>query len=128
MLPRPAASSRAPSVMNAPLDPLDELLNRCAPAPLPPAHLAEKVRRRAAAQAASVRPAWWQRLDAVFARPSFAATFVAALVLLGLFLAEARLSRWHAARGAQLARSYAQLIDPLLGTVTPPAPPAPHSP
>ncbi len=57
---------------------------------------------------------WFSRMELAFARPSFAITFVAACVLLGLFLAEARVSRQHAIYGAQIARSYVQLIDPLL--------------
>ncbi len=69
-----------------------------------------------------------QRLDAAFARPSFASAFVAACVLLGLFLAEARLTRIHAAQGAQLARSYLQLIDPLLAASQDTHPQPPRSP
>lgn len=57
---------------------------------------------------------WWGRVEAVFAQPAFAAVFVTACVLLGLFLAELRLSRLQADRNTQLARSYVQLIDPLL--------------
>lgn len=122
-----ATSPRASPAMNAPIDPLDELLSRYAPPPAPPANLAGKIRRRLAAPIANTRPAWWERLDTVFARPSFATTFVAACVLLGLFLAEARLSRWHAARGAQMARSYVELIDPLLEIDSSP-PPATRAP
>ncbi len=110
--------------MNLPVDPLDELLNRLPPAPEPPAELAAKIHRHLAAQSAAVPSSWLLRLDVVFGRPSFAAAFIAACVLLGLFLAEARLSRWHAARGAEMARSYVQLIDPLLD----PAPPAAATP
>jgi hypothetical protein len=35
-------------------------------------------------------------------------------MLLGLFLAEVRLSRLHAERGVQIAQSYLRLIDPLM--------------
>jgi hypothetical protein len=35
-------------------------------------------------------------------------------MLLGLFLAEMRLARLHAERGAQIAHSYLRLIDPLI--------------
>ena len=35
-------------------------------------------------------------------------------MLLGLFLAEMRLSRLQAARGVQIAQSYLRLIDPLM--------------
>ena len=40
--------------------------------------------------------------------------FIAACMLLGLFLAEVRLARLHAERGTQIAQSYLRLIDPLL--------------
>lgn len=106
--------------MNHSVDPLDELLDRSSVAPEPPSHLVAKIRARIADQPARAQLSWMSRLDVVFARPSFAATFIAACVLLGLFLAEARLTRWHAARGAEMARSYVKLIDPLL----PPAPSA----
>ena len=108
--------------MQPPFDPLDDLLDRGDDVPPTPPHLAAHVRRRIAAHADAASSHWLRRLDAVFARPSFAVLFVAACVLLGLFLAEARVSRWHAARGAQIARNYLQLIDPLLGET--PAPPA----
>jgi len=53
-------------------------------------------------------------VHAAFARPSFAAAFIAACVLLGLFLAEVRSSRLQSKYGAQLAQNYLHLIDPLL--------------
>jgi hypothetical protein len=40
--------------------------------------------------------------------------FVASCALLGLFLAEVRVNRLQRERSSQLARSYLQLIDPLL--------------
>ena len=95
-------------------DPLHELLMRCDRTPELPAGIAAEVRRRIAAQRHLPEIGWLTRLETVFARPSFAAAFVAACVLLGLFLAETRLSRLHAARTTQVARSYVQLIDPLL--------------
>jgi len=49
-----------------------------------------------------------------FARPPFAAMFVASCALLGLFLAELRVNHQQRERSTQLARSYLQLIDPLL--------------
>ena len=107
--------------MKPPVDPLDELLNRSQPPPEPPAQLVAKVRRRLAERRTIAWPAWVERLDAVFARPSFAATFITACLLLGLFLAETRVSRLHEAQGAQIARNYLRLIDPLFG----PAPVAP---
>lgn len=100
--------------MHDPNDPLHELLTRCDRAPEPPAELAAEVHRRIAAQPTPPEFGWLARLETVFARPSFAAAFVAACVLLGLFLAETRLSRLHAARTTQVARSYVALVDPLL--------------
>ncbi len=47
------------------------------------------------------------------ARPAFAAAFVAACLLLGLFLAEIRLTRLQAERTAALEQSYLRLVDPL---------------
>src|SRR5437868_2908371 len=94
-------------------EPLDRLLDRWAQeTPPPPGSVAPEVWRRLAA---AERPVGWlEQLHAVFARPSFAAVFVAACVLFGLFLAETRTSRLQAERGAQLAQSYARLIDPAL--------------
>jgi hypothetical protein len=40
--------------------------------------------------------------------------FVASCALLGLFLAEVRVNRQQRERSTQLARSYVQLIDPLI--------------
>ncbi|HZZ59048.1 MAG TPA: hypothetical protein VFE31_14545 [Opitutaceae bacterium] len=94
-------------------DPLSELLRRCdAPPPVPP-HLEGAVRRRLAARA-SGPPGILQRIDAAFARPSFAAAFVAGCVLLGLFTAEARIAHAQAVRTARIERSYLELIDPLI--------------
>jgi hypothetical protein len=44
--------------------------------------------------------------------------FVASCALLGLFLAEVRVNQQQRERSAQLARSYLQLIDPLLKSDT----------
>lgn len=71
-------------------------------------------RRIRATPARETPNGWWARVEAVFAPPAFAFVFVTACVLLGLFLAEVRLSRLHAERNMQLARSYLRLIDPLL--------------
>jgi len=114
--------------MNPPVDPLDELLNRCGPAPEPPAQLAAKIRRRLAGQRAAARVAWAQQLEAVFARPSFAVAFVTACLLFGLFLAETRISRLHAAQSVQMARSYLRLVDPLLAAPAAPSTPPPAAP
>lgn len=101
---------------------MNELLDRWPP-PAQIPDLRGAVRREIAVRTcAASQPGWRDRLEAAFARPSFAVTFVVACVLLGLFLAEARLSRLHAAYGAQIARSYVQLIDPLIGWPPAPAP------
>lgn len=70
----------------------------------------------------------WARIELAFSRPAFAAAFIAACVLLGLFLAEARLSDAHARRSAELERSYVSLLDPQLevpARVTPASLPQP---
>jgi len=101
--------------MHPPSDPLDSLLDRLQESPEPPPHLATEVWRRiAVVDNRAERPGLLARIEAAFARPSFAITFVAACLLLGLFLAEVRLVRLHEERGAQIAQSYLRLIDPLM--------------
>lgn len=95
-------------------DPLDDLLDRWQPPPGAIPDLRGEIRREIARLDQPDRNSWFDRIEAAFARPSFAITFVAACVLLGLFLAEARVSRLHASYGAQIAASYVQLIDPLI--------------
>jgi hypothetical protein len=56
----------------------------------------------------------WRSWESWFNRPVFAIGFVAACMLLGLFLAEIRVSHVQRERSAQLARSYLKLIDPLV--------------
>jgi len=111
-----AAADFNPSVfMQTPKDPLDHLLERWRDAPPPtPGGLAPEVWRRIAAEEALPRPGLLARIEAAFARPSFAAAFVTACVLFGLFAAEVRLSRLQAEHNAQLTKSYLHLIDPLL--------------
>jgi uncharacterized membrane protein YciS (DUF1049 family) len=75
---------------------------------------AEVWRRIAAVESRVERPGLFARMEAALARPSFVVAFVAACMLLGLFLAEVRLSRLHAERGVQIAQSYLRLIDPLM--------------
>ena len=103
-------------------DPLDPLLDRWrsvpTPAPLPHVLSREVWRRIAATEASPTEPGPIARLEAVFRRPSFAFTFVAACTLFGLFLAEVRVSRQQAQRNVQLAHAYIQLIDPLLESTT----------
>jgi hypothetical protein len=104
--------------MHPPSDPLDPLLEgwRDAPPPLPE-HLSAEVWRRIAATATpDQRLSLFARIEEAFARPSFAVAFVAACTLLGLFLAEVRLSRLQAEHNTQLVQSYLRLIDPLLET------------
>jgi hypothetical protein len=101
--------------MQPPSDPLDSLLDRWGKHPEPPPHLTTEVWRRiAVVDGRAERPGLLARIEAAFMRPSFAAAFIAACMLLGLFLAEVRLARLHAERGAQIAQSYLRLIDPLL--------------
>ena len=96
-------------------DPLDSLLDRWGEPPEPPPHLAREVWRRiAVVDNRAERPGFLARIEAAFAQPSFAVAFVAACMLLGLFLAEMRLARLHAERGAQIAQSYLRMIDPLV--------------
>ena len=111
-------------------DPLDGLVKRWGEAapPLPAPVASEVWRRLARAGDAAAKPGWLGRLQADFARPAFAGAFIAACTLLGLFLAEVRLSRLHARRDAELARSYLTLVDPLFADAAGPARPgAPHS-
>jgi hypothetical protein len=102
--------------MNPPPDPLDPLLDRWDRTPEPPPRLAAEVWCRIArTEEEPAAPApWWASIEAWFARPPFAVLFLASCALLGLFLAEVRLNRLENERSAQLARSYLQLIDPLL--------------
>ena len=104
--------------MHPPSDPLDPLLERWrdAPPPLPEHLTAEVWRRIAAAETPELHLSLFARVEAVFARPSFAVAFVAACTLLGLFLAEVRLSRLQTEHNTQLVQSYLRLIDPLLDT------------
>jgi hypothetical protein len=102
--------------MSTPQDPLDSLLDRWRETP-PAARsdsLAPEVWRRIAATETASRPGWFARVVLEFARPAFAVTFAAACVLLGLFLAEVRVSRLQRERNAEMAKSYLRLIDPLL--------------
>lgn len=105
--------------MNSPPDPLDPLLNHWSDLPEPSPRLASEVWRRIAL-AEEVRRrtprGFWAGIEAWFSRPPFAAMFVASCALLGLFLAELRVNHEQRERNAQLARSYLQLIDPLLNT------------
>jgi hypothetical protein len=101
--------------MQTPPDPIDPLLDDWARQTPPlPGSLAPEIWRRIARAEEPVRRSLWERIHGAFARPSFAAAFMAACVLLGLFLAEARRSRAQAAHSQELMQSYLRLIDPLL--------------
>ena len=108
------------SSMHPPSDPLDPLLERWRDAAPPlPEHLSAEVWRRiAATDTPTPHLSLFARIEAAFARPSFAVAFVAACTLLGLFLAEVRISRLQAEHNTQLVQSYLKLIDPLLETAT----------
>lgn len=99
-----------------PNDPLDPLLDRWGDVPEAPPDLSAEVWRRIAQkeEALNGSPGFWRAVDAWMSRPPFAALFVASCALLGLFLAEVRINRQQRERSAELARSYVQLIDPLL--------------
>ena len=102
--------------MNAPFDPLDPLLDRWSETPEPPPRLSAEVWRRIelAERSAGQTEGFWAGVEAWFSRPPFAAMFLVSCALLGLFLAEVRVSHLQRERSEQLARSYLQLIDPLL--------------
>jgi hypothetical protein len=97
-------------------DPLDPLLDHWSETPSPSPRLTSEVWRRIALaeEAEHQTRGFWAGIEAWFARPPFAAMFVASCALLGLFLAELRVNHQQRERSAQLARSYLQLIDPLL--------------
>jgi hypothetical protein len=106
--------------MSIPPDHLDPLFERWRTrVPRLGAPLTADVWRRIRTAQDEERPGLFAALGAAFARPSFAAAFVTACVLAGLFFAEMRLSRLHAERNVQLARSYVRLIDPLLNNRLP---------
>ncbi len=101
--------------MSPPSDPLDSLLDRLQESPEPPPRLAAEVWRRiAVVESDTERSGLLARIESAFARPSFTIAFFAACMLLGLFLAQVRLSKLQAARGVQIAQSYLRLIDPLI--------------
>lgn len=106
--PRPA--------MNVSPDPLDPLLDRWTETPGPPPRLSAEVWRRIAVAegSAGTTEGFRAALEAWFSRPPFATMFLISCALLGLFLAELRVSHLQRERSEQLARSYLQLIDPLL--------------
>ncbi len=101
-----------------PPDPLDVLLDELREAPPVPGAIKREVWHRVAMAESAEKTAspfrFWAGLREVFSRPSFATIFVLACGFLGLFLAEAKVSKAEAARSAQIARSYLMLINPLV--------------
>ncbi len=97
-------------------DSLDPLLERWRSVPASPAaeELHREVWRRIADAETSVEITFWSRAEKAFRSPSFACAFVAACTLLGLFLAELRVSQRQSHHNHQLAQAYVHLIDPLL--------------
>jgi hypothetical protein len=100
--------------MPTPHDPLDPLLDRWKPPSGNPPNLAPEVWRRIMLSESTGREGFWAEAAAWLSRPPFAAMFVASCALLGLFLAEVRVNREQREQSTRLARSYLQLIDPLL--------------
>jgi hypothetical protein len=102
--------------MHTPPDPLDPLLDRWAEPSEPAPNLAPEVWRRISLmeRGGLETGGLWSEIDAWLSRPPFAVLFVASCALLGLFLAEVRVNRLQREHGAQLERSYLQLIDPML--------------
>jgi len=105
-----------PAAMSTPPDPLDPLLDRWAQAPAPASNLASEVWRRIALTESSDRDpeGFWTAMGMWLVRPQFAALFVICCALAGLFLAQVRVTQREREHSALLARSYLQLIDPLL--------------
>ncbi|HZZ18145.1 MAG TPA: hypothetical protein VFE25_02190 [Opitutaceae bacterium] len=97
----------------SPRDPLDPLLDRWK-APSENPNLAPEIWRRIALTESTRAGGLWTEIDAWLSRPPFAVLFVACCALLGLFLAEVRVNQQQRAHSAQLAKSYLQLIDPLM--------------
>jgi hypothetical protein len=100
--------------MPIPPDPLDPLLERWTQPNDPAPNLAPEVWRRIAQLEGRAQEGFWSETFAWLSRPPFAAMFIASCALLGLFLAEVRVNREQREHSSQLARSYLQLIDPLL--------------
>lgn len=109
---------RLPCPMPLPPDRLESLLNRWSETPPPSPQLAADVWRRIAhteeRQPAAIVRSEGQRPAPWFFRPAFVFTALAACLLFGWLGIEWRASRRYDAQRAELARSYLQVIDPLL--------------
>lgn len=118
------AWSRSPSLMPMRLppsqDPLDKLLDQWGTTPEPSPRLTAEVWQRIATDSGSRPLGLWATWEQWLERPAFAVGFVAACALLGLVLAEIRIGHVQRERNAELARSYLQLIDPLMVATTEP--------
>lgn len=97
-------------------DPLNTLLDQWKVEPKERSLASEVWRELEHRDALSRRISLLDRLEAIFARPSFSIVFVICCVLLGLFLAEIRVAKIQSARSTALAQSYIELINPLLET------------
>lgn len=100
--------------MPPPTDPLETLFERWEETT---PHVGESLnrevwRRIANAETRPTPAGWFSMLESAFARPAFAAAFVASCMLLGLFLAEIRLSKLHEQRSALIEASYLKLLTP----------------
>ena len=97
-------------------DPIDELLDSWEIEQIEHPRLSQRVWSRVASEdgESPVLPGFFKLVQSILGRPIYAAAFVVGCVLFGLLLAEVRVSQQHAQRGAQLAESYKQVIDPLL--------------
>jgi len=102
-----------------PNDPLELLFERSRNAAPEPAENLESTvwRRIAAAENPGRLGGLLDRIEAIFARPSFKVAFVAGCVLFGLLLAETRVSQMQAKRSVQFVQSYLRQIDPQLDDV-----------
>lgn len=96
-------------------DPLDDLLDQLGKRTPPLSNsLVPDMWRRVRSTQLDRPNGWWDRVHVAFARPSFAVAFVAACILLGLFLAEIRRSHRQTEYNLELTESYLRLVDPLL--------------
>lgn len=95
-------------------DPLNTLLDQWKVNPGERSLASEVWRELEHRDALTRRTTLLDRLETIFARPSFSIVFVISCVLLGLFLAEIRVARIQSARSTALAQSYIELINPLL--------------